>query len=56
MELTNLIRHSSTLRLALRASINITEDVSRRHTELLLHSGELSAAAMARASGVLELA
>ena len=45
MELTNLISHSSTLRLALRASINITEDVSRRHTELLLHSGELSAAA-----------
>jgi len=44
-ELTNLIRRSSTLRLALRASINITDDVSRRHTELLLHSGELSAAA-----------
>lgn len=33
------------MRLALRASINIAEDISNRHAELLRHSGELSAAA-----------
>uniref|UniRef100_A0A7S4QLM6 Conserved oligomeric Golgi complex subunit 3 C-terminal domain-containing protein n=1 Tax=Ditylum brightwellii TaxID=49249 RepID=A0A7S4QLM6_9STRA len=43
--LTSLIKHSTSLRLALRASINITEDLSKRHSELLRHSSELSAAA-----------
>lgn len=33
------------VRMALRASINIAEDVSNRHAELIRHSGELSAAA-----------
>ena len=44
-DLSSLIRRTASLRLALRASINIADDVSRRHAELLLHSGELSAAA-----------
>jgi hypothetical protein len=43
--LTTLLKHSTSLRLALRASINICEDISNRHAELLQHSGELSAAA-----------
>lgn len=44
-DLTTSIRNAASLRLALRASLNIAEDVSRRHAELLRHSGELSAAA-----------
>ena len=43
--LTNLLKHTTSLRLALRASINIAEDISNRHAELIRHSGELSAAA-----------
>lgn len=43
--LTGILKHSTSLRLALRASINICEDISNRHAELLRHSGELSAAA-----------
>ena len=43
--LTQLLKHTTSLRLALRASINIAEDISNRHAELLRHSGELSAAA-----------
>ena len=43
--LTRLLKHSASLRLALRASINIAEDISNRHAELIRHSGELSAAA-----------
>ena len=43
--LTTSIRNAASLRLALRASLNIADDVSRRHAELLKHSGELSAAA-----------
>jgi len=43
--LTRLLKHSTSLRLALRASINIAEDISNRHAELIRHSGELSAAA-----------
>ena len=40
-----LIKNSASLRLAMRASINISEDVVWRHADLLRHSGELSAAA-----------
>lgn len=43
--LTHLLKHTTSLRLALRASINIAEDISNRHAELIRHSGELSAAA-----------
>ena len=43
--LSGVLKHSTSLRLALRASINICEDISNRHAELLRHSGELSAAA-----------
>lgn len=43
--LSTLIKHTVSLRLALRASINIANDVSERHSDLLRHSGELSAAA-----------
>ncbi len=43
--MTNVLKHTTSLRLALRASINIAEDISNRHAELLRHSGELSAAA-----------
>lgn len=43
--LSRLIKHTSTLKLALRASLNIANDVSQRHADLLRHSGELSAAA-----------
>lgn len=40
-----MLKHTTSLRLALRASINIGEDISKRHADLLRHSGELSAAA-----------
>jgi len=43
--LSSLIKHAASLRLALHASLNIGNDVSRRHADLLRHSGELSAAA-----------
>jgi len=43
--LIQLLKHTTSLRLALRASINIADDISNRHAELLRHSGELSAAA-----------
>lgn len=43
--LTSLLKHTTSLRLALRASINIAEDISNRHADLIRHSGELSAAA-----------
>jgi hypothetical protein len=43
--LIHLLKHTTSLRLALRASINIAEDISNRHAELIRHSGELSAAA-----------
>eukprot|EP00934_Nitzschia_sp_Nitz4_P007198 Nitzschia sp. Nitz4//scaffold3_size479765//371062//373582//NITZ4_000156-RA/size479765-processed-gene-1.484-mRNA-1//1//CDS//3329550926//7188//frame0 len=43
--LTQLLKHNTSLRLALRASINIAEDISNRHAKLIRHSGELSAAA-----------
>ena len=43
--LVQLLKHTTSLRLALRASINIAEDISNRHSDLLRHSGELSAAA-----------
>ena len=43
--LTHLLKHSTSLRLALRASINIAEDISNRHAALIRHSSELSAAA-----------
>ncbi|KAG7356051.1 Sec34-like family protein [Nitzschia inconspicua] len=43
--LTSILKHTTSLRLALRASINIAEDISNRHAELIRHSGELSAAA-----------
>lgn len=38
-------KHTTSLRLAVRACINIAEDISNRHAELIRHSGELSAAA-----------
>lgn len=40
-----MLKHTNSLKLALRASINIAEDISNRHADLLRHSGELSAAA-----------
>jgi len=43
--LSSLIKHTASLRLALSASLNIGADVERRHADLLRHSGELSAAA-----------
>ena len=43
--LTKQLKYTTSLRLALRASINIAEDISNRHAELIRHSGELSAAA-----------
>lgn len=43
--LTQQLKHTTSLRLALRASINIAEDISNRHADLIRHSGELSAAA-----------
>ena len=44
-QVTTLLKHTTSMRLALRASINIADDISNRHAELLRHSGELSAAA-----------
>lgn len=44
-QLVQTIKHATSLRLALRASINIADDLSNRHADLLRHSGELSAAA-----------
>lgn len=44
-QLTLQLKHTTSLRLALRASVNIADDLSNRHAELLRHSGELSAAA-----------
>jgi hypothetical protein len=43
--LTQAIKHTVSLRLAVRASINIAEDLSASHAALLRHSGELTAAA-----------
>uniref|UniRef100_A0A7S3LH73 Conserved oligomeric Golgi complex subunit 3 C-terminal domain-containing protein n=1 Tax=Amphora coffeiformis TaxID=265554 RepID=A0A7S3LH73_9STRA len=44
-ELTQSIKHTVSLRLAVRASINIAEDLSASHAALIRHSGELTAAA-----------
>jgi hypothetical protein len=44
-KLSQQLKHTTSLRLALRASVNIAEDISNRHAELIRHSGELSAAA-----------
>jgi conserved oligomeric Golgi complex subunit 3 len=43
--LTTQLKYTTSLKLALRACTNIAEDISNRHTELIRHSGELSAAA-----------
>ncbi|GKY91274.1 hypothetical protein MPSEU_000099900 [Mayamaea pseudoterrestris] len=43
--LSHQLKHTTSLKLALRATINICSDVSNRHAQLLKHSGELSAAA-----------
>lgn len=43
--ITTQLKHTTSLRLALRASINIAEDLSNRHAQLLRHSSELSASA-----------
>jgi conserved oligomeric Golgi complex subunit 3 len=43
--LTHQLKHTTSLRLALRASVNIADDISNRHADLIRHSGELSAAA-----------
>lgn len=43
--LTQSIKHTVSLRLAVRASINIAEDLSSSHAALIRHSGELTAAA-----------
>ena len=43
--IATILKHTNSFKLALRASINIAEDISNRHAELLRHSGELSAAA-----------
>lgn len=43
--LTKQWKHATSLRLALLASINIAEDISQAHADLIRHSGELSAAA-----------
>lgn len=44
-KLTSLIQHTSSLRIALHTSLTIANDVAQRHSDLLKHSGELSAAA-----------
>jgi len=44
-QLTQQFKHTQSLKLALRATINISEDLSNRHAELIRHSSELSAAA-----------
>lgn len=38
-QLTQQLKHTTSLRLALRASFNIAEDISNRHTDLIRHSG-----------------
>jgi len=43
--LTHQLKHTTSLRLALRASIDIAEDISNRHADLIRRSSELSAAA-----------
>ena len=43
--LTRQWKHTTSVRLAVRASINIAEDISQAHTALIRHSGELSAQA-----------
>lgn len=43
--LTHELKHTTSLRLACRACMNIAEDVSSSHASLIRHSGELSAAA-----------
>lgn len=44
-KMRNQLKYATSLRMAVRASINIAEDISNRHAELIRHSGELSAAA-----------
>jgi hypothetical protein len=44
-KLNSLIQHTSSLRIALHTSLTIANDVTQRHSDLLKHSGELSAAA-----------
>jgi hypothetical protein len=43
--LTQVYKHSISLRLALQGALQLTQDLSQRHAALLKHSGELSAAA-----------
>ena len=43
--LTQQWKHTTSLRLACRASLNIAQDISSAHVALIRHSGELSAAA-----------
>jgi len=43
--LTHQWKHTTSVRLAVRASINIAEDISQAHAALIRHSGELSAQA-----------
>ncbi|KAL7571775.1 hypothetical protein ACA910_002866 [Epithemia clementina (nom. ined.)] len=43
--LTHQWKHTTSLRLACRASLNIAQDISAAHVALIRHSGELSAAA-----------
>ena len=43
--LTQVYKHSISLRLALQGALQLTQDLSHRHASLLQHSGELSAAA-----------
>lgn len=44
-KLSKQLKYTTSLRMAVRASINIAEDISNRHADLIRHSGELSAAA-----------
>jgi conserved oligomeric Golgi complex subunit 3 len=43
--LTTQLKYTTSLKLGVRACINIADDISNRHAELIRHSGELSAAA-----------
>lgn len=43
--LAHSLKHATALRYALRASLNIAEDLSNRHADLIRHTSELSAAA-----------
>ena len=43
--LTTQLKYATSLKLAVRACINIADDISNRHADLIRHSGELSAAA-----------